>query len=359
MISEELRVKSKNIGLDAIESYKEKTNKYNANVIGIVCYSTQNAITLIALIITIIILLILVGVTINLTLGENGLFNIAKNAVEDYGNLQKEEIAFANEIKNSITSILGDNQQPDNTIQVIYDFIQLPTSEESTNIKIDLKLVSKDLLITKVIYPDGVIFEDVDGKQEVEKSLNINLNTEYFVECTLSDNSIVNKNIKFELSCGELLIPKMISDTTNEKQEIMAKITADTYYSQEYLPYYAFDRSVDNSWCSAANAVFPQNLYYEYKDGKRRKVENVQFITYFDSWHNAYDVQVYGTNDDINWIPITKRTTLPLEYGVNYTVLKGISNEAFKKFKFVCYNYAFEGLKDTAIWDIQMYGIVK
>ncbi len=41
-------------------------------------------ITLIALIITIIILLILAGVTINLILGENGLFNTAKQAGEDY-----------------------------------------------------------------------------------------------------------------------------------------------------------------------------------------------------------------------------------------------------------------------------------
>ncbi len=41
-------------------------------------------ITLIALIITIIILLILAGVTINLILGENGLFNTTKQAGEDY-----------------------------------------------------------------------------------------------------------------------------------------------------------------------------------------------------------------------------------------------------------------------------------
>ena len=44
----------------------------------------ERGITLIALIITIIILLILAGVTINVILGENGLFNIAKQAGEDY-----------------------------------------------------------------------------------------------------------------------------------------------------------------------------------------------------------------------------------------------------------------------------------
>lgn len=44
----------------------------------------KNGITLIALVITIIILLILAGVTINVLLGENGLFNTAKNAGEEY-----------------------------------------------------------------------------------------------------------------------------------------------------------------------------------------------------------------------------------------------------------------------------------
>lgn len=44
----------------------------------------ERGITLIALIITIIIMLILAGVVINLTIGENGLFKIAKQAGKDY-----------------------------------------------------------------------------------------------------------------------------------------------------------------------------------------------------------------------------------------------------------------------------------
>lgn len=44
----------------------------------------NKGITLIALIITIIILLILAGVTINVLIGENGLFSIAKKAGKSY-----------------------------------------------------------------------------------------------------------------------------------------------------------------------------------------------------------------------------------------------------------------------------------
>lgn len=46
--------------------------------------ANNHAITLIALIITIIILLILAGVTINILLGDNGLFNTAKDAADRY-----------------------------------------------------------------------------------------------------------------------------------------------------------------------------------------------------------------------------------------------------------------------------------
>ena len=49
--------------------------------------SNNLGITLIALIITIIILIILAGVTINLSIGENGLFSKAKYAKEEYLNI--------------------------------------------------------------------------------------------------------------------------------------------------------------------------------------------------------------------------------------------------------------------------------
>ena len=51
----------------------------------------KSGITLIALVITILVLLILAGVTINITLGENGLFNQTKLAAEKYKNTQNME----------------------------------------------------------------------------------------------------------------------------------------------------------------------------------------------------------------------------------------------------------------------------
>ena len=55
------------------------------------CIKEKKGITLIALVITIVILIILAGVLINISLGNNGLFNKAKTAKEMYTNAQAQE----------------------------------------------------------------------------------------------------------------------------------------------------------------------------------------------------------------------------------------------------------------------------
>ena len=51
----------------------------------------NQAITLVALIITVIILIILAGVSLNLALGQNGIFQKSKEAVDKYQNAAKQE----------------------------------------------------------------------------------------------------------------------------------------------------------------------------------------------------------------------------------------------------------------------------
>ncbi len=60
----------------------DKNIKNNKNNVDTGNLASAHAITLISLVITIIILIILAGVGINLTLGENGIFNKAKEANE-------------------------------------------------------------------------------------------------------------------------------------------------------------------------------------------------------------------------------------------------------------------------------------
>ena len=78
-----------------------KTTK-NMNLI-----NNSKGITLIALVITIIVLLILAGVTINLTLGENGIFKTAEMAGKNYTQAQEDELAGLANLENEINNIIA------------------------------------------------------------------------------------------------------------------------------------------------------------------------------------------------------------------------------------------------------------
>jgi len=67
-------------------------------------------ITLIALVITIVVLIILAGVAISLSLGENGIFNKAKYATEQYANEQEKEETEIAKISNEIDEYVGANR---------------------------------------------------------------------------------------------------------------------------------------------------------------------------------------------------------------------------------------------------------
>ncbi len=69
--------------------------------------TNNKGITLIALIITIIVLLILAGVTINLTLGENGIFRTAEMAGKNYTQAQDKELAGLADFENTINNIIA------------------------------------------------------------------------------------------------------------------------------------------------------------------------------------------------------------------------------------------------------------
>lgn len=74
-------------------------------------FKGKRGITLISLVITIIILIILVGFTISLTIGDNGLFNIAKKAKNDYEQATIEEQEEINELY----ECLAQEELPENT----------------------------------------------------------------------------------------------------------------------------------------------------------------------------------------------------------------------------------------------------
>lgn len=126
----------------------------------------EKGITLIALIITIIILLILAGVTISLTLGDNGLFNTAKRAVSNYTNAAEQELAYFNQISDTIEETM----QGELTISI--DDINTKgfkinvtntKSVKSDNITFEYYLDDKKVATTQEKY---YVIDDIDWEQE-------------------------------------------------------------------------------------------------------------------------------------------------------------------------------------------------
>ena len=69
-------------------------------------FKTQKGITLVALVITIIVLLILAGVTISLTLGDNGIFKTAEQAARNYKEAEQDELEGLNNFEQTANAIV-------------------------------------------------------------------------------------------------------------------------------------------------------------------------------------------------------------------------------------------------------------
>ena len=67
----------------------------------------QKAITLIALVITVVVMLILAGVTINLTLRENGIFTTAQQAAKNYTDAQNKEMVDLGDFTNLVNETIN------------------------------------------------------------------------------------------------------------------------------------------------------------------------------------------------------------------------------------------------------------
>ena len=85
-------------------------------------YKKENlGITLIALVITIVILIILAAVIINLSLGNNGIFNRAKSAKEQYQNATQYEETEIAKASNEIDSYVDGNRGTVTLTEVQYN----------------------------------------------------------------------------------------------------------------------------------------------------------------------------------------------------------------------------------------------
>ena len=151
----------------------------------------EKAITLIALVITIVVLIILATITINYTLGENGLINQAKNTKNSAENTVASSSGKMNELLQEYTNVLSEDatspEEPD-----------LPTAEETLDISDNKKIYVKipniknpaNPIICNVLYNDSTNGIQVISTTSMENvSLGIDNN---FDENVLIYNDAIN-----------------------------------------------------------------------------------------------------------------------------------------------------------------------
>lgn len=90
---------------------------------------SRKGITLIALVITIVVLIILAGVLINISLGNNGIFNRAKTAKEQYQNAQDYEEGQIAKYSNEIDDYVSGNRSSTSRKDIIFNTSQSGTRE--------------------------------------------------------------------------------------------------------------------------------------------------------------------------------------------------------------------------------------
>ena len=139
----------------------------------------KRGITLIALAVTIVVILILAGVTIDVTLGDNGIINKSKEAADRMNNLVKEDEAELNELLNELNETMDSNWN--SNIEIPDPEPDLPTNiEDVTDIQEETVQVEDEygnkVTIPKgfevveeegTTVPGGIVIQDKDGNQFV------------------------------------------------------------------------------------------------------------------------------------------------------------------------------------------------
>ncbi len=169
-----------------------------------------HGITLIALIITIILLLILAGITINFTLGENGILKNAEIAKEKYNNSVKYENEIIDELYNQSNSIItGSNTKTLSSQVSIGDSVAYNPTEG-------------------VIDKKKLEYESLKGKGQIHGN-------GYGIQKFTANNNIKWKVLEIDNSTGEIILISEEPILTDENQYFYLSGAIGYLYAEQEL----------------------------------------------------------------------------------------------------------------------------
>ena len=276
----------------------------------------NKAITLIALVITIVVLIILATVAINISLGQNGIFNRAKQAKQEYANAQDYETKQVNALDDEISRHINvsDSNDDSRTRKITFNSNSgLFSNNETTKI---LNINYED--------PFNIIQEKPirDGYNFLGWATSSDGNVEY----SSGDNCSLQGEIIFYAKWIEIiqLIPYMTSNNTpSGTSSAISCYTRDG--GNNHPEWKAFDNSLTTAWCGERIYNTQNSPYWlEYDFGRTVNILNIE-IKYgisssTDSGTNTFVLKYYNGTD---WADITN-TEFYLDNNLN--------NETYKSF---------------------------
>ena len=179
-----------------------------------------NAITLIALVITIIILIILAGVTLNLALGENGIFNKSKQGANKY---------MMESVKEELLLIIHDKELEYVKLEkeLTLNELKNPTIKDVESLEIRLKKEDKNAVVYEVDEERKILPVDYKGYEfEIQGNLEVKYKGE--AEKQISEKEEIEKEIEEEL---QKMPPEFF--TTTETEGIVTITGINNVYKEE------------------------------------------------------------------------------------------------------------------------------
>ena len=334
----------------------------------------NKGITLIALVITIAVLIILAGVTINLTLGENGIFNKAKYAEELLEKSAGKEILIV-KIYDYQVSATTQNQTP--TLQGLkeylkddekIEYIDLYVEEESTYAKVKLKEYKYEYILNEKL---EILEEEKELEEPYLKEVGINselqaLLDEANMQITLED--ILNTPAIMDTIPG--LIPT-ISETDVTRSEVDGIVTYtrseggiirtnSDYNSNSVYPWNAFDGNINTKALSKigkaadyyleyefVEEVYAMNIKFNFTNGSSYKGDRTLVVQAYDEEAQEYK----DLGEELTWSGTSstkKEDTQDLDYSKPHKkyriyVKTATSNNSY-------------GNELSGFYEIQLYG---
>ncbi len=187
----------------------------------------EQGITLVALVVTIIILLILAGVTLNIALSENGIFNKTKQAVEKYEESQNKELNDIEKLSDKLSEIMQEKinikLSKENLIMDREDkevLVATIMPEKDENKKVKWKSSNEDVA---EVSEEGEVTAKTVGKTTIEAFLEDDNKTSAICKVTVINPTIAKKAkfgsyIKYEVPEKEFtMTPEQTGQDENQE----------------------------------------------------------------------------------------------------------------------------------------------